>query len=210
MTWIIIILVIAVVLGPIMHFVPSAKDKRLTALRAAARRCGLTIKISTAPKLDPSAAERVTAGGKTLEPQWSCTAYQIPMTQNLVGVGELLLLKIPEQPTVGIDEVVPGWSLYDGVIGSGANQNSTSPRGSSREFWSRYSAVEASVDLLKRALAKLPDDTLALSIDSRLIACFWQERAAAESSAVEDIHASLHELKNHLCARFGGDERKLQ
>ena len=93
MTWIIIILVIAVVLGPIMHLVPSAKDKRLTALRAAARRCGLTVKITTAPKLDPTAAERVTAGGKTLEPYWSCTAYQIPMAQNLVGVGEFLLLK---------------------------------------------------------------------------------------------------------------------
>ena len=206
MTWIIIILVIAVVLGPIMYLVPSARDKRLTALRAAARRSGLTVKISTAPKLDPTAAERVTAGGKVLDPHWSCTAYQIPMMQNLADVGEMMLLKIPAQPTVEIDEVVPGWSLHDGSSRSGGSQE----EGANREFWSRYSAVEASVDLLKRALAQLPDDALALSIDSRLIAVFWRERAAADSSAVEDIHGSLHELKDDLCARFGGNERELR
>ena len=64
MSWIIIIGVFILAAGPLFYFMPTAKDKRLTALRMRARQLGFTIQLDALFKLDPSADERVTAGGQ--------------------------------------------------------------------------------------------------------------------------------------------------
>ena len=58
MQWLVIILILALVIGPVAYLLPSKKDKRLAALRLRARQLGLHITLSRLPKLDPSAEER--------------------------------------------------------------------------------------------------------------------------------------------------------
>jgi len=186
MTWIIITLVVALILGPIMYLVPTPKDKRLSALRLAARKAGLVVKISSLPKLDPQAFERVTAGGKALEPKIACTAYELPMPQGLSGFGEFSLLRLPPEPTVSINEVLPGWSLQP---------NSTA--------WVAYMASQESVATLTKSLASLPPDSVGFSVNARYVACYWQERATVEDTRIAEIQSALSVIADDLVARYG-------
>lgn len=188
MTWLIIFLILAVAIGPVLYLLPNARDKRLTALREQARRLSFTVQITSLPRLDPHAQERVSAGGKVLSPRRPCTAYKIPIGQSLHGVGSLLLLKLPDSPSVIVNEVMPGWGL-DGD--------------SSERFWRSYSAVDGTVEQLLDTFAKLPVDALGVSLDDRFVACYWLEKAAADSGAISELYDVLSSLRSDLCRRFG-------
>jgi len=187
MTWLIILLILVVVIGPVMYLVPTAQDKRLTGLRAAARGLGLNVKVTTVPKLDPASHERVTAGGKQQDPRIQCAAYFLPLGQNLSASGNLMLLKLPEQPTVLVNEVTPGWALT---------------ADSDQAFWQRYNAGGNGVAQLSSVVPQLPEDVLAVAVDSRSVACYWREKAAAEDGVVERIAEALASLRDDLITRF--------
>ena len=187
MTWIIIVLVLAMIIGPVMYLVPSAKDKRLTALRAAARKVGLTVQITSVAKLDPADQERVSAGGRTRQPRVACTAYQLPITRRLADFKAVMLLKIPAQPTVAIAEVIAGWAL-----------DADTPR----RVWDAYNADGKGAAALFRAVNRLPDDALAVALDKRFVACYWLENAGPDEQIVESIDAVLAELRTDLYRRF--------
>jgi hypothetical protein len=187
LTWLIIVLVVAMIVGPVMYLVPSAKDKRLTALRAAARQAGLTVQLTNVAKLDPADSERVSAGGTHKRPTVACTAYQLPVTRRLVGFESLMLIKMPPQPTVTTTEVLDGWSL---------------DASTSRHAWTGYAANRENTSLLAQAIADLPGDALAVGLDKRFVACFWLEKADPHGEAVATIHRVLVELRDDLYRRF--------
>jgi hypothetical protein len=187
MTWLIIILILVIVIGPVMYLVPTAADKRLTGLRAEARRLGLNVQVTSVPKLDPSSDERVTAGGKRLEPRIQCAAYHLMLGENLANVGQLQLLKLPAQPTVLVNEVAPGWALQ---------------QDSDAAFWQRYNAGGQGVEHLLEAVALLPVEALGIAISPRSVSCYWRERAEPESGAVDAIAAALKLLRDDLIERF--------
>ncbi len=186
LTWLIIILAVVVVIGPVMYLLPNAKDKRLTELRLAARRLGLTVQITSVPKLDPTADERVSAGGKMREPKISCSAYQLSLGQNNLRQGHALLLKLPSRVTVPVKEVAPGWALGD----------------VSADFWQRYNAGGAGVAIIEKAAAMLPEDCLGIAIDNRFVACYWREKASADEGIVEGLKCALEVLRDDFSSRF--------
>ncbi|MBT7335108.1 MAG: hypothetical protein HN856_12090 [Gammaproteobacteria bacterium] len=186
MTGLIIILVLAVVVGPVLYLVPSAKDKRLTALRLAARQLGLSVQMTSVAKLDPRADERVTAGGKHRNPQIACAAYHLPIGHKDVGRERMMLLKLPEIVTVSVNEVIPGWALAE----------------ASDQFWGRYNAGGAAAELLGRIAPDLPKDCLGLSIENRTVACYWMEKARVEEGTLEQIKIVLDVLKEDFCQRL--------
>jgi hypothetical protein len=187
MTWLIIVLILVVVIGPVMYLVPTAADKRLTNLRAAARGQGLNVQITSVPKLDPASHERVTAGGKRQDPRIQCAAYHLPLGENFSGLGNLMLMKLPDQPTVTVEEVTPGWGLS---------------ADSDQAFWQRYNAGGKGVAQLLHIVSQLPDDVLAVAFDSRSVACYWREKAAAEEGVVDRIADALTSVRDDLVARF--------
>jgi hypothetical protein len=74
MTWLIIGLILLAAFGPVLWLVPSRKDRHLSALREQARLEGLVVELRRLPKLQPSAHERVTAGGRVKKPVQECAA----------------------------------------------------------------------------------------------------------------------------------------
>lgn len=191
MNWLIILLVLVVAIGPVFYLLPTKRDKRLTALRAYARRLGLGVKITRIPKLDASADERVTAGGIKKSAMLSCVAYEVPLGDKVEHVGELLLLKLPGTPTQHVDEVLPGWALasVDQV-----------------PFWRLLQDRLGSARALENTLAALPEDAVACSLDARVVACYWQEKAdvdeQGESMEVRSIKTVLESLRDDLVATF--------
>ncbi len=170
-----------------MYLLPSAKDKRLVMLRQAARKHGLMVKITSVPKLDPTAQERVTAGGKTLEPKYAAASYELPLNTRLRGVGEVMLVRMPDAPTVPLTEALPGWAL-------GAD--------SDQAFWQRLTALPEAVDVIGDVLASLPEGSLGCSLNDRYVSCYWTEKLGSDEDTVAGIEASLMRLKGLLCEHF--------
>ena len=77
--WLLVLAALAVAFGPILCFLPSKKDRRLARLRAEARRLGLQVELRPAPKLDASADERVTAGGRRRSPTHPSVCYWLAL-----------------------------------------------------------------------------------------------------------------------------------
>lgn len=193
MTWLILILALAVIIGPVMYLRPSAKDKRLTALRLAARQKGLIIKITRVAKLDASADERVSAGGVRKDPHVNCAAYQLAIGQNLDAIArshELLLMAIPAAPTQHFETFVPGWA-----------RGGSAPH----EVWAQFEKLGL-LQFLQSQLPQLPPDVLAVGVDGRFVSCYWREQASVEQPVLDDIAAFLAAFKRWMRANFSAPE----
>ena len=184
MTWLIIIGVLVLAIGPVFYLLPSKRDKRLAALRASARDFGLAVEISFLPKLDPAAEERVSAGGSERYAKVQCAAYQLAIGKQL-ALDSFIVQRMPASPSVPVQEVFPGWCMTD-------------PR--------RFVRVRGEPELirhLQNALSRLPEDTIAIGFDSRFVACYWLEGASAGPDVVQSMKGTLTALKEALLEDFG-------
>lgn len=174
MHWLIFVLILVMVIGPIMYMVPTERDKRLMQLRMKARQLGMNIEISTLPKLDPTADERVTASGQVKSPTFSCSGYQLPVS-NDDALATFRLQRIPQSPTMLVNEVA-GW-------------HATTADGSEQ--------IRLSGDLagLENFLRSLPDTWSAVALDARFLTCFWDEKASADSDILESMVEVLREFE---------------
>ncbi len=93
--WLIIFGVLALAFGPVVHLMPSKKDRRLAKLREEARRQGLVVELKPVRKLAAAAKERVTAGGRIRVPEHPSVCYSLPLGKALDAVQPWRLLKGP-------------------------------------------------------------------------------------------------------------------
>ncbi len=192
MHWLVIILVLALVVGPVAYMLPSRKDKRLAALRLRARQLGLNISLSQLPKLDPLAEERVSAAGELKDPRFPCVAYTL--SRELDRVPEIdsgfHLQRLPAQPTVPVNVWSEGWHLTTaGTQGGGADEAALN---------SLARALAPLTERLTEFLADAPADWFAVSADARCVACYWAEKAEAEGDELDVIRARLMTLRDLL------------
>jgi hypothetical protein len=180
MSWIIIIGVFILAAGPLFYLMPTAKDKRLTALRSDARKLGFTIQLDGLLKLDPTPDERVTAGGQTRNTKTQCMRYQLALGQSLNHLSAITLQRIPAHPTVPVTVIIDGWGLP-------ADEASlTKMRDQTLAAWQRQSQLLA---LLHGALQQMPVDVLGISIDGRSLGAFWREQRTDPSDSITTIAA---------------------
>ena len=225
MTWLIIIIILIVAIGPVLYLIPSAKDKRLEQLRTSARKQGLTVKLHQLPKLDPSADERVSPSGEIRTPTISCVGYSLPVGIALDShssapggtsstdheKGERLrsgendshrpgkkevegyaftLLKEPENPTMMLNTVMPGWSLSND---------------SDAGFWQAYARHKSTEVTLSQAMEKLPIDTLGIACSERMVTCYWQEKTSADSNVIAQMRMALDEFAADVGAKLANN-----
>ena len=198
MSWIIIIGVFILAAGPLFYLMPTAKDKRLTALRMNARQLGFTIQLDSLLKLDPTADERVTAGGQARSKTTECMRYQLAMGQTLVYIPPITLQRLPATSSVPITTVVQGWGL---PAEAANNSRQAESHAKSVEAWQQQGQL---LEAMRSLLLELPEDVLGLAIDRRCIGVFWLERSGRNntSEAVPEtfieplhiIHTTLQEV----------------
>ena len=92
-TWIIIIFALALVIGPVAYMLPSARDRRLAALRAEVLKQGGRVKLEWLPKLNAELHERVSAGGQVRDPKVECVRYALPGGKAFEHAPQLQLLR---------------------------------------------------------------------------------------------------------------------
>lgn len=183
MGWLIAIFVVALVIGPLMYIKPTNKEKRISALRLAARSAGLNVKLSSLPVLDPELTERVTAGGEVKQPEKSCVAYQKSVSGDATVTLELLFLRVPDSPTVPVEIVFDGWAIHTGT-----------------DVWPD---VDASVrSTIESILNKAPEVCIGLGIDARFLSCYWLENGPEDGPEVNQICEFLELAEQKISATF--------
>lgn len=160
-----------------MYILPSAKDKRLAALRERARTVGLNVKLAHIDQVDPEPHERVSSAGQKKYPQVACTAYQLSHdVAHLQQIDDQVILRLPATATVSVDEVYPGWG---GVAGGDLSIFQRD------EFFARW-------------LEELPSEVIAVGVGGRFVSCFWRESGTAESGLIEQLYTCLKDYLNHF------------
>ena len=93
MAWIVVLLALALVAGPVLYLMPTRRDRRLAALRLEAGRQGLVVELKPVRNADAGAEERVSAAGRRLEPVHPSVSYAMPLRTGLEHSGSWLLLR---------------------------------------------------------------------------------------------------------------------
>ena len=190
MTWIIIILVLALAIGPVAYLIPSAKDKRLAKLRQAAAQQGVGIRLTPITQLDPTPQQRVNAAGERQDPKIMTTAYQSPLQNTLRKPVEFTLLRLPENTTVHTEEVIPGWCPDPRQGGEG---------------WREFVAIGGAdtTTAIEKLLEQLPRDVVGISTDSRMLSALWLEGPDSQLEALSQIIDFHNNFREQLVQRIG-------
>ena len=91
--WIVILLALGLVIGPVLYLMPTRKDRRLAVIRLEARRCGLVVELRSVRNLDAPAEERVSPGGEPRAPVHASVSYAMPLRARLEHLGPWRLLR---------------------------------------------------------------------------------------------------------------------
>lgn len=177
MTWLIIAAVLLAAFGPVLWLLPSRRDRRLAAMRQAARQAGLVVELVRIPKTNPSAEDRVSPGGVIRDPVRECASYALPLARSLKFLPSLRLLRAE-----GADDGPwPGWSY--------------NPRPDMRN--PRLAPTLARTEPLLEAL---PEDAAGLEITPRSVIVFWLESAESGADDVAGLARALVEFADRLAA----------
>ena len=174
MTWLIIVLILLAAFGPVLWLVPSKKDRHLSALRDQARREGLVVELRRLPKLQPSAQERVSAGGRIKEPVQESAAYIRNLRRRLAALPTWRVHR-----GTGDLEARPGW-IFD------------------FERRARGEAFRATMSALDPLFAGLRDDVIAVELTDKTLLVYWLERGSASRETVSEMASALNAAEDAL------------
>lgn len=179
MVWIIIGIVVAAAIGPVLWFLPSKRDRLLGEIRAAARQAGLVVEMTTVPKVDATAEDRVSAGGTEREAKIDCVAYRLGLPRALPNAPRWLLLKSERE-----NRYVTGWTTTSPPRALPALQ---------QPYWLK----------VREVINALPGGCVAVEADVRQVTWFGRERLGDASvdavvGAIRDGLATLGELHREL------------
>ncbi|MDH3663079.1 MAG: hypothetical protein OEU92_24160 [Alphaproteobacteria bacterium] len=188
MTWIIITLILLAAFGPVLWLVPSKRDRQLSAVRDQARREGLVVELRKVPKLNPSADERVSAGGRVKEPVVDCTAYIHTLGRRLSYLPSWRLLRGQDaHNSRGEDhrQPRPGWA-FDPEF--------------KPDLAAGRVAFDASLAGLEHLFQGMPADVVAVELGVRSLTVYWLESRGAERATVTALSELMSAADDRLRA----------
>ena len=203
--WLIIVAVLALAVGPIFYLLPSAQDRFLAGLRQHARQLGFSMQLQRLAKLNPTAAERVSASGQQRAPVVECMRYQWLIREPIHAPLDIVLRRLPDSVTVSVQEAIAGW----GVAKSGERRKTD--HAGLHEI-TQHPELQHS---LFECVRNLPDAVLALGIEACSVSIYWHEEAAVPRSAdekgrltdgknlIEDLRGRLQTLALAIVQTYG-------
>jgi hypothetical protein len=177
MTWLIVIVALLIIIGPVMYLLPNRREKDQRSFRDAARAAGLTVELAQLYKIESEPHERVSAGGAIRVPKLPCARYGLPQAQPLSRFPEIHLVRGRTLPWQANPEYPSG--------GSGSGKLS-------------LQAVIAPF------LERLPTTSRGLSVTGSMLWLYWtempgearnapvsSEEASAEVEIIRDVLTAL-------------------
>jgi len=168
--------ILLVAFGPILWLRPTARDRRLTGLRAAGRKAGLRVEMRRYPKLDRAPEERVTAGGKPLSTELEAAVYLQPLDPKL--------RHLPAWRVLRATNGLPAWPGWVFEIGSKPHS----------EHLHRVQ------DALAPLLERLPADVVGVECEPLDVGVYWLERPGNGPAEVDALAGWLRDAAGRLTA----------
>ena len=157
MYWLIIILIMAALIGPVAYLMPTKREKRQSKARLLARKVGMRVSVETLPDFGSEREEFVSPSGTFRSPTQESTVYR------------LRLQKLDERASSWIiyksNYVVAGyvWSPLKGWVWEGLGEDTLPIMDN---YWER----------LEKAMMELPEKCLALEVTNEFVA--WKGKEA--------------------------------
>ena len=189
MSWIVIVIVLLVAFGPVLWLVPSAKDRRLTKLRARGRAEGLVVELKRLPKPEPELHERVSAGGKIRTPVIECASYGHGLASKLTYLPQWRLVRTPDSER---PDPFPDWTFDHRPSGAHG-----------RRF------LDEMLEITTPLLDQLPADVVAFEVDVRMIRVYWLEKPGSDEAAVSEFARLLRGFEEAIIALETGIEAQM-
>ena len=188
MVWLIIIGVLALAIGPIFYMLPSAQDRYLAGLRQQARNLGFSMQLRRLPTLNPTAEERVSASGRQRNPVVDCMCYEWMVRQPLQNAPDLLLQRIPNDPTVPVQELASGWGFAKLGERSALDQAGLVTLSAQQSLQNNFFVC----------VEKLPSSVIAVGLNAAAVSFYWKESAAADRQveAAERLQVAQTQLES--------------
>tara|TARA_A100001037_G_scaffold151989_1_gene137215 strand:+ start:76 stop:615 length:540 start_codon:yes stop_codon:yes gene_type:complete len=175
MEWILILTVLIIGFGPILWLRPSKKDRRLSAIRTAARGQDFIVQKGSLLKLNPDPTERVSAGGQSRFPIVECMVY------SRVSKTNIKMDKQRFRRPKDLDQYSGHSDLW--VLDSD----------------SAFSNQEFKVlPLISGVLAQFPEDILALEFEDVFIRLYWLEGKDATPETVIKLSGLLDQVEEKI------------
>lgn len=174
MVWLLIVLVVALAIGPILMLRPKPRERAVAALRAAARAAGLTVSVARIPHLGASAEDRVSAGGRDREPTIECASYRLLAPGGLEDAPQWSLYRSERE-----NRYLPGWTTL-------APPRRLPPQ--PERYWQRIAAI----------IDALPGGCLGVEANADGVAWMGQERVGYSDaeSVVQGIREGLEAIRD--------------
>lgn len=184
MTWVLIaVAIMLAAFGPILWLRPSARDRRLTALRARGRSIGFGLDIRALPRLDPRPEERVSAGGKAREATELMAVYRWTMARRLTPFSACRCIRGPDAQGAGFSR---------GVIGVVADWYLDPDQPFPPTGWTWLEPI------LREHLPQLPADVRGVALEAKQVSIYWREGIGNEVAAVDALLTQVKALEAAL------------
>lgn len=186
-------------LGPLLWLRPTPRDKQLERLRARARTLGLHVSVKEIPDPDPHYSQRVTSGGKVLDPKREVAIYRLPI--NLPP--DLDAAHMPVWEVVRMREDKSGQEKHDD-FNPGLRQGWRL----SKPGLPLYPEVLAELSGL---LDQAPRGTVVLDANTRSVGLSWRERGdEAEVDCIRDLLSEVRSWQLQLARQLALEAARLR
>ena len=176
LSWLVILLVLVAAFGPVFWLMPNKRDKRVTALRADARREGIVVDIKPLVRLRMAPQDRVSAAGKVRDAARMLPRYAYPLDKPLQRTSGWRVLRATqtqapggyERPSIDVEA---GWAFDPDL--------EFPPQQGWPESW----------ELLQPRPQEVIDSIQAVELEGRSIAIYWSESTGEVATIAAALRA---------------------
>ena len=192
MAYVIILIVLLIIIGPILAILPSKRQKEQMQKRQTAMKAGISVNLTRIDDPDPNPEEYLSNTGKPLERVLALIAYRLPH------------LRPSQRRHVACD-----WALERRLKRAAGSDDSELPTGWCWENTAPASLPAALREYLPRTIAGLPDDVVRVEERKNIISVYWKERGGVVELAkvidfLTDCAAIPDSLEDDSSASGGG------
>jgi hypothetical protein len=162
MTWLLIVLILALIIGPILVLIPSPRQKELTAFRKEAKSRGISVELCTIedPDPDPDPGTYLSATGKPLDREIKCISYRVSRKRPFHWRRlPRIHWQVIQTKDANLEELPAGWKWHD----------------------STADVAEAIKQALMIELERLPEDVIAVDENNYIVSVYWHEKGGDEA-----------------------------
>jgi hypothetical protein len=175
MTWLLIIFILALIIGPILALIPSPRQKEQTAFRNEAKSRGISVELCSIEDPDPNPDNYLSATGKRLDPVIKCIAYRIARKRPLHWQRAARIhWKLIQTQGARLADLPDGWKWHEPAV----------------------ELAEVSRQSLIRCLPQLPDDVIAVEESNYVVSVYWHEKGGTD--ALEGVCTFLEGFKGEV------------